>query len=401
MRVVNLLSTYNERENIGPMIEYLDDLDKKLKKHEFVNLVVDSHSPDGTGDLVRKMMKTRKNLHLLETPRGLGISLIQGYKYAMKKLKADIVIPNDVDFQWHPKYIPQMLEKIEEGYDVVVPSRHVPGGKDNFDAFRKLTHFVSNTLVNHYWAGIREVKDLAGNFKAIRVKGILEKVNLNKLDVRGYVIQPTMIYELSKTGAKFCEIPAVYGERRAGKTKVGVNIQFIKDVIETVLNATKIRIERSQQVIKFAIVGFIGFIVNTVGLELFVFLGIRPSISGMMGAELAIISNFILNNFWTFAAKKIVSLRKAPIKFLQFNLTSIGAVLIQGTTIELGTLLFGGLMNSLFSGFLTPFWGNNGYRFFYIMGIGFGLIWNYFAYTTFIWKTRQSKLFGWLQKRLG
>ncbi len=121
----------------------------------------------------------------------------------------------------------------------------------------------------------------------------------------------------------------------------------------------------------------------------------------MMGAELAIISNFILNNFWTFAAKKIVSLRKAPIKFLQFNLTSIGAVLIQGTTIELGTLLFGGLMNSLFSGFLTPFWGNNGYRFFYIMGIGFGLIWNYFAYTTFIWKTRQSKLFGWLQKRLG
>ena len=121
----------------------------------------------------------------------------------------------------------------------------------------------------------------------------------------------------------------------------------------------------------------------------------------MLGAELAIISNFTLNNFWTFAAKKIVTLRKTPIKFLQFNLTSVGAIIIQGATIELGTLIFGNLMNNLFSGSLAPLFGDNGYRFFYIMGIGFGMIWNYFAYTTFIWKTRKSKLFGWLQKRLG
>ena len=401
MRVVNLISTYCEKEIIGEMIEYLDELAKKLPKYEFVNLVADSHSPDGTGKIVKKMMETRKNLHLLETPRGLGISLIQGYQYAMKELKADIVIPNDADFQWHPRYIPEMLKKIEEGYDVVVPSRHAPGGKDNFTGFRKLTHFISNTLINYYWGGIREVKDLAGNFKAIRVKGILEKVNFDKLDVKGFVIQSTVIYELSKTGAKFCEIPAVYGERRAGVTKVGFSFQFVKDVIETVLNATKIRIERSQQIIKFGIVGFIGFIVNTIGLEVFVLFGIRPSVSGMLGAEMAIVSNFILNNFWTFAAKKIVTLRKTPIKFLQFNLTSVGAIIIQGVTIEVGTRILGSLMNNLFSGLLTPLWGGEGYRFFYIMGVGLGMIWNYFAYTTFIWKTRQSKLFGWLQKKLG
>ncbi len=400
MRIVHLLSTYNEKENIRPMVVYLEKLAKKLPQHEFINLVVDSHSPDGTGDLVKKMAKTRKNLFLLLTPRGLGISLIKGYQYAVKKLKAEVVIPNDADFQWHPKYIPQMLKKIEEGYDVVVPSRHVPGGEDNFDWFRKLTHFVSNTLINHYWAGIREVKDLAGNFKAIRVKGVLEKVNFSRLNVKGFVIQPTMIYELSKTGAKFCEIPAIYGERRAGETKVGFNLQFIKDVIETVINATKIRIERSAQFIKFAIVGFIGFIVNTIGLELFVRLGFRPSVSGMLGAEMAIISNFTLNNFWTFAAKRITSLRKVPVKFFQFNLTSVGAIIIQGVTIELGTLFFGGLMDGLFSGVLKPYWGDEGYRFFFIMGIGFGLIWNYFAYTTFIWKTRKSKLFGWLQKKI-
>ena len=401
MRVVNLLSTYNEKENIGPMVDYLEKLEKKLLKHEFINLVVDSHSPDGTGEMVKEMAKTRRNLHLLLTPRGLGVSLIKGYKYAIENLKADLVIPNDADFQWHPKYIPQMMAKIEEGYDVVVPSRHVPGGEDNFNWFRKLTHFVSNTLINHYWAGIREVKDLAGNFKAIRVKGILEKIDFDRLNVKGFVIQPTMIYELSKTGAKFCEIPAVYLDRRAGKTKVGLNLQFIKDVVETIINATKIRLERSAQLIKFAIVGFIGFIVNTIGLELFVRLGTRPSVSGMIGAEMAIISNFTLNNFWTFAAKRITSWRKTPVKFLQFNLTSVGAIIIQGVTIELGTLLFGNLMDGLFSGSLKPYWGNEGYRFFFVMGIGIGLIWNYFAYTTFIWKTRKSKLFGWLQKKLG
>jgi putative flippase GtrA len=332
------------------------------------------------------MAKTRENLYLLLTPRGLGVSLIKGYKYAIEKLKADVVIPNDVDFQWHPKYIPQMLKKIEEGYDVVVPSRHVPGGEDNFNWFRKLTHFVSNTLINHYWAGIREVKDLAGNFKAIRVKGILEKVDFNRLDIKGFVIQPTMIYELSKTGAKFCEIPAIYEERRAGETKVGLNIQFIKDVIETVLNATKIRIERSAQFLKFAIVGFIGYLVNAGGLELFYRLGLGPGPAAALGAEMAIISNFTLNNLWTFAAKRIVSWRKIPLKFIQFNLTSIGAVVIQWVVVGMGTALFGDQWRQILL----------------IIAIGFFIIpYNYFMYTTFIWKTRKSRLFGWLQKRLG
>jgi dolichol-phosphate mannosyltransferase len=368
------------------MIEYLDELAKKLPKYEFVTLVVDSHSPDGTGKIVKKMMETRKNLHLLETPRGLGISLIQGYQYAMKELKADVVIPNDADFQWHPKYIPQMLEKIEEGYDVVVPSRHAPGGKDNFTGFRKLTHFISNTLINYYWGGIREVKDLAGNFKAIRVKGVLEKVNFDKLNVKGFVIQSTMIYELSKTGAKFCEIPVVYGERRAGVTKVGFSFQFIKDVIETILNATKIRIERSAQFIRFAIVGFIGFIINALGLEIFYRLGLPPGPAAALGAEMAIISNFILNNFWTFAQKKITKPGRVIYKFFQFNLTSLGAVFIQGIVVGLLAYLFGDQWRQIYL----------------VIAVGLFVIpYNYFMYTAFIWKTRKIPLLSKIQEKVG
>lgn len=387
MRVVHLLSTYNEKENIGPMIEYLQDLAKKLPKYEFLILVVDSHSPDGTGDIVREMAKTRKSLYLLETPRGLGVSLIAGYKYAIEKLKAEIVIPNDVDFQWHPKYIPQMLKKIEEGYDVVVPSRHLPGSKDNFNFFRKLTHFFSNTLINYYWGGIKEVKDLAGNFKAIRVKGILEKVNFGHLNVKGFVIQATMIYELSKTGAKFCEIPVVYEDRRAGQTKVGFNLQFFKDVWETFVNASRIRAERHglKRFVKFGIVGFVGYLVNAIGLDVFYRLGAPPGRAAALGAELAIVSNFTWNNLWTFKEAQIGGWRILK-KFFQFNLASFGAVIIQ-------FLVVGGLA------FL---FGAEGRQIYLVIAIVFFIVpYNYSMYNLFIWKTWKISFLARFQKVAG
>lgn len=370
-----MLATYNEKENIGPMIEYLEDLGKKLPDYEFVILVADSKSPDGTGEIVKKMAKSRKNLYFIETPRGLGISLIKGYQYAVDDLKADIVIPNDADFQWHPKYIPQMLEKIEEGYDVVVPSRHLKGGSDNFSAFRKLTHFISNDLINYWWGGIREVKDLAGNFKAIRVKGVLDKVDLQKLNVKGFVIQSTMIYELSKTGAKFCEIPAVYGERRAGEAKVGFNLQFIKDVFETIINATRIRIERSQRFIRFGIVGFIGYLVNASTLYLFAdVLKLSEALSWGFSTELAIISNFTWNNIWTFGDKKIRGLGKIAGKFVQFNLTSAGALIIQTVAGTIGVRLLGEQYRQLLLPFIIVF---------------LVLPYNYLMYNLVIWRTRK------------
>jgi len=386
MRVVNLLATFNEKENIGPMIETLEEIAKECPKYEFVNLVVDSHSPDGTGKIVRQLAKERKNLFLLETPRGLGVSLIAGFRYAIKDLKADLIIPNDCDFQWDPHLIPKMLEKIEEGYDVVVPSRHVKGGKDNFNFFRKLTHFVSNNLLNYYWAGIREVKDLAGNFKAIRVKNVLDKVNLEKINVKGFVIQSTMIYELSKTGAKFIEIPAVYGERRAGQAKVGFNKQFIKDILETFKNSTRIRFERSPKLlkfIKFGIVGGFGFLINFFGLICFnrlfknIFswpIGLINFWANALASELAIISNFIWNNLWTFSEEKLKGKKEIFSKFLAFNLSSIfGGIIVPSMVVGAGTQFFGDKYRQIIL---------------VIVIFGFTVPYNWFVYNKFIWQKR-------------
>lgn len=387
-RVVNMLATYNEKENVGPMIETLEKIAQKCPNYEFITLVVDSHSPDGTGEIVKELAKTKKNLYLLETPRGLGISLIHGYRYAMEKLKADIVIPNDCDFQWDPNLIPKMLEKIEEGYDVVVPSRHVKGGKDYFTGFRKLTHFISNNLLNYWWAGIREVKDLAGNFKAIRVKNVLDKVNLDKINVRGFVIQSTMIYELSKTGAKFIEIPAVFGERRAGESKVGFSWQFVKDIIETFKNSTRIRFERSPNLlkfIKFGIVGGFGFLINFFGLMLFNQLfksflswpiGVINFWANALASELAIISNFIWNNIWTFAQEKITSPKEVIGKFIAFNLSSIfGGIIVPSSIVGIGTQIFGDQYRQIIL---------------VIAIFGFTVPYNWFVYNKFIWKKKEK-----------
>jgi len=384
-KVVNMITTYNEKENIQAMVETLEKIGENEPNYEFITMIVDSHSPDGTGELVRNLAKKHKNLFLLETPRGLGISLINGYKHAISELKADIVIPNDCDFQWDPVLIPEMLRKLEEGYDVAVASRHVKGGSDNFSGFRKLTHFVSNTAFNYYWAGIHESKDLAGNFKAIRVKDVLDKVDLDRLNVRGFVIQSTMIYELSKKKAKFIEVPAKFKDRRAGTSKVGLNKQFFKDILETVKNSTRIRFERSPKLLKFfkfGIVGGIGFVINFVLFRVFkiVFKSLPFDISvinwvaNALAAEAAIINNFIWNNAWTFAKEKISSPVQIVSKFIQFNLSSfVSGILIPSTAIGVLTRLFGDKYSSIY---------------FVVAVFGLTIPLNWMIYNKVIWKKK-------------
>lgn len=378
MKVVVIIMTYEERECIGLMLEAWLKIAQENPKYQFEVLVVDGNSPDGTGGIVEEYGKKYKNIHLLSGPRlGYGRELAKGFKYAMENLKADVIVPIDVDFQWDPFLTPKLLAKVDEGYDVVVASRGVPGGKDNFNFFRKLTHWVSDTLLAYYWAGIRQVKDHAGSFKAIRVEGHLDQVDFTRLDVMGFVIQMKIIYELSRTGAKFCEVPAIYRERRAGTpTTVGFKSLkwFIKYVVEYFKEATLIRLERSAQFFKFAVVGFIGYLINASTLQFFAAgLHFPEWLSWGLSTEMAIISNFTLNNLWTFKAKKISGIENMIKKFLQFNGTSAGALLIQTMAGTIGTSFFGPQYRQILLPFIIVF---------------MVLPYNYFMYTQVIWRKR-------------
>jgi putative flippase GtrA len=160
---------------------------------------------------------------------------------------------------------------------------------------------------------------------------------------------------------------------------------------------------------RFAVVGTIGFIINTLGLLIGVKVGLRPSIAGPLGAEVAILSNFILNNFWTFSDRSITSLSVIPWKFVQFNLLSFAAVLIQFTFLRAGEFLVGGVAK-----FKQPLWklpflssiakwglvklifklplvgriaeGFSAYLFVYVASVGVGMVVNYLVYSLIIWK---------------
>lgn len=374
MKIVHIIPTYNEKENIGKMIETINKIGQQYPQWKNEILVVDDHSPDKTFEIVKSYQKKFNNVHLrLKKKEGLGRALIAGYEFAVKRLNADIVIPNDADFQWDPQDYPKLVKKIEQGFDVVVASRHIPGGKVvGWNWFRKLNHDVSNTLLAWFVAGVHEVKDHAGNFKAIRVKGILEKVALDKMRNAGFSFQLHVLYELSKTGAKFIEVPVVFRERKFGKSKIGFNRYYIRDVIEYIRSSILIRVDRSKSFFKYVVVGIIGFIIQTIISKVLIVISINPGIAVSIGAEGAIASNFILNNLWTFSHKKIRG-GKILSKFFQFNLVSVGSIIIQGAIVGIGTY----------------FLGVESWFIFMVLSIIFVVIpYSYFAYNRFIWKTR-------------
>lgn len=376
MNIAHIIPTYNERENIGHMIEVIREVGRKYPDWKNSIIVVDDHSPDGTAEIVEKYKKKYKNIYLiLKKKEGLGRALIMGYRYAVNKLKADVVIPNDADFQWDPKDYPKLIKKIGEGYDVAVASRHVRGGKViGWNWFRRLNHDVSNSLLAWWIAGVKEVADHAGNFKAIRVKGVLDSVPLEKMRNAGFSFQLHILYELSKTGARFTEVPVLFCERRFGRSKIGFNRYYFRDVIEYIRSSILIRIDRSRRFFQYLTVGVVGFMVQTGVSHFSIIFGITPGFGVAIGAECAIVSNFILNNVWTFSHKKIVGKRIIN-SFSQFNLVSLIAVLMQGVIVGLGTKI----------------WGTSSWFILMVLAIIFFVIpYSYFAYNRFIWKTHHK-----------
>ncbi len=388
MKIVVIIPSYKERDNLEILVEEIEKEFKKIKKHEMWILSVDANSPDGTAEFIRKKAKEYGNIELyLETKKeGLGAAYMKGMKYAMEKMKAEAVIEFDADLQHDPKHIPEMVAKLDEGYDYVLGSRFVRGGSIPKEwAFHR--KFLSRfgglfARVILFFPNINKVRDVTTGLKLTRVKGVLDKVDFSKIST-GFYYKTEILYQIVNMGAKITEVPIHFRLRAKGVTKMS-----LETIIYTFLKVILLRLKdkKTIQFLKFAVVGFIGYIVNAVGLEVFYRAGLSPGPATAIATELAIINNFILNNIWTFAEKKIVSIRRLPYKFLEFNFTSLGALVIQTVTVWIGTALLGDQWRQILLIFAVGF---------------FVLPYNFFMYTTFIWKTRKSKLFGWLQKRVG
>jgi dolichol-phosphate mannosyltransferase len=332
-KIIVIIPTYNERGNIGLLINSLQKEFQKLP-YEMHILIVDDNSPDGTAEYVKNETKKYTNIHLITGEKqGLGSAYIRGMKYAVGVLNADAVMEMDADFSHKPEDIHRLTSALEHGADFVIGSRYTKGGKipDNWGFVRKMNSRCGNIFAR-YIAGLYKIHDCTAGFRAIRAS-VIKKINLENLRVQGYTFQMALLHRAIVSGAVVQEIPVEFVDRVRGQTKLGFS-----DIFEFIINAWWIRFESSKTFIKFAMVGASGVFVNLGIFTILINLGLNKYAASPIAIECSIISNFIFNNFWTFAHRN--NKDKLHLKGLKFNFVSFIALGVSYLSFILLTLRY-------------------------------------------------------------
>ena len=267
------MPAYNEAENIGRMIEALFGEEfPKIKDADMHLLIVDDYSPDGTGKKVEGYQSKYKNLHLLQKQKeGLGWAYIRGMQFAMEKLNADAVMEMDADFQHPPRFVKPMVEAYLSGADYCIGSRYVKGGSvpKEWALSRKAVSFFGNLFIRLVLLK-PSLHDLTTGFRLTRVKGVLDKIKLEKLmEPTRFAYKVDLLYQSIKLSKKTVEVPLEFAPRTMEKSKFNP-----KEMISTFKVAIILGIKDKQKIIKFGIVGGTGFIVNFIFLRVFRNLGL-------------------------------------------------------------------------------------------------------------------------------
>lgn len=372
MKAVVIIPTYNEKGNIEKLIDILEkEVFPNVKNHDMNILVADDNSPDGTGNIVKGLMKKWKNLYINSGEKiGLGAAYVRAMSYAIEKLDADVVFEMDADFFHDPYKVPDFLKKIDEGYDFVVGTRYSGGGgiPKNWPLNRKLLSIIGNLIVRVVFTRF-SIHDWTGGYRALK-KEVFLKEKEKLIPLKGYRFQVGFLHMAVQDGFKIAEVPFQATDRTMGRSKMARG-ETIVNTLEYVFYSRFIELATGSFG-KFLVVGGTGFIINTF---VYWFLVNHSTLSLVLantaGAELAIFSNYNLNNVWTFGERRAQGATSYFTKMLYFFLTSnIGVWIFQNGTIKLGDILY----------------GRTYYFEYYIIGTFLLLIWNFTVYSKFIWK---------------
>ena len=366
---VVVIPTFNEAGTIGRLISHLFDVTcPDIKNWNCKLLIVDGRSPDGTALVVAEKQKSYADLDLLveEKKEGIGAAYVKGFRRAMEKHHADVLIEFDGDFQHPPEAIAVMLGEIERGADYVLGSRKIEGGaypegwgfKRLF--FSKAGGFLARLILFFPMNTFFKVTDATTGLKASRVKGFVDQLDMDRLYSRAFGYKLEFLFNMIRLNANVVEIPLRFRNRDTGASKITSGTPA--DIFRTAI-LLRLQDPTTQRFLKFAVVGFVGFIINVVALELFRKTSAIGSLAGFFNkyghirglavlsnksawaagfaAEIAIISNFVMNNFWTFSFYKITHAPKFIFKLFQFNMTSCGAIIIQFFIIGFAVMIFG------------------------------------------------------------
>jgi dolichol-phosphate mannosyltransferase len=208
------LPTYNERENLEPMVRALGEV---LPTGGRV-LVIDDNSPDGTGELADRLAAEHDWVSVLHRGRkdGLGPAYIAGFRQALDE-GAELVLEIDCDFSHDPNDVPRLIAAVEAGADLALGSRYVEGGGTaNWGIVRRL---LSRGASVYTRALLMPIHDATGGFKCFR-RAVLESIELERIDAAGYVFQIETTYRALRKGFRVVEVPIRFVDRTVGESKM-------------------------------------------------------------------------------------------------------------------------------------------------------------------------------------
>jgi len=362
-----IIPTYNEAGNVKKLIKQIFAITQPLEKWEIHVVIIDSASPDKTQQVVEELISTYPQLHLIRSKKeGLGKAYVTGFTMVMEKLNPYVFFEMDADLSHSPSDIPLFLDKIEKGADFVIGSRYIKGGSipSNWGLHRKIFSICGNLIVRLGFMRLN-VTDWTNGFRAIKswvVKSSLSHIK----NYSGYVFQIAFLDYAYNQKAIIKEIPINFIDRTEGESKID-STQYISQMLLYVFTHSSF--------VKFVITGFLGFGVDF-GFSYFFIntLHIAKATSTVFSAEIAIICNFFINNFWSFKHKKIDGGVFSYIKsLLMFNFVSSGSILIQ----------WAGML------FALHFFGDKGLSWilYKVLIIAFVIIpYSYILYNKVIWK---------------
>lgn len=232
MRVLVVTPTYNERDNLERFVRALHGA-----LPEAHVLVVDDNSPDGTGRIADRLAGRDERVRVLHRggKLGIGSAYIEGFRLGLRD-GYDLLVQMDTDLSHDPRYLPDFLASIEGGADVVLGSRNVPGG--GVEGWGPGRHFLSKggSIYSRAILGL-PLRDLTSGFKAWR-RDVLEAIDLGGVRSEGYSFQIEMTWRALRRGFVVREVPIIFVDRRAGKSKMSRKI-----FMEAVLMVWKLRLE--------------------------------------------------------------------------------------------------------------------------------------------------------------
>ena len=351
-----LVPTLNEVDSIEPLVLALD---AALAGCDYEIVILDDDSSDGTADRARTLSeKYPVKVIVRKNQRGLASAVIDG----LRQVESDVVGVIDADLQHPPEVMRGLLEAIGNGADLAVASRYVSGGEcQGWGLLRRLISKSAILLAHLLLPSTRPVRDpMSGCFAFKR-----SAVDDTKLKPFGYKI----LLEIIMTGAPKRTVEVGYSfkcrTRGASKLNARQQVEYIKQLFSLMGRSGEWR-----RVVKFALVGASGVLVNMGLLWLLTeFAGLPYLISAAIGIECAIISNFTLNDYFTFRDRRVDGTGNFARRLAKFNLVSLGGVGI----------------NLLLLWFLSSVLGIN-YLVSNLCGIAVATLWNYLLNSWWTWK---------------